>query len=295
MIQKKIQAFLLTTLLAVNTFTAEPMAYIYHQPESPHDVRYNYHWEVLRAALDRTSQEYGDYTLTASKLFMNERRQVLELEKEEQLTIMARATTKDLENRLFPVRIPVDRGLLGYRVFLIQKAKQPLFDSVKTIDDLRSYSVGQDQVWGDVAVWNANGFHVSPGGKYENLFRMTAEGRFDFFSRGITEIIEEYEVYKEALPNLHIEERIIVYYPWPMYFYFAPSPQGKKLAERVEKGLELLIKEKEVLNSIFYRYYREPIQRLKLNTRTLIRLENPILSKETPLDKKEYWYDPFHE
>lgn len=272
---------------------AEPMVYIYHHPESPKDVRYNYHWEILRAALDKTSQEYGDYTLKPSKLFMNEPRQVLELEKEEQLTVMARATTMDLEKRLHPVRIPVDRGLLGYRVFLIQKAKQPLFDSVKTIDDLRRYSVGQDQVWGDVAVWEANGFHVSPGGKYENLFRMTDEGRFDFFSRGITEVIEEYERYKTSLPNLHIEERIVVYYPWPLYFYFASSPEGKRLAERVEKGLNLLIEEKEILDAIFYRYYLEPIQRLKLNTRTLIRLENPILSPETPLEKSEYWYDPF--
>ncbi len=39
-------------LSVVPAFGENPMVYIYHSPESALDVRYLYHWEILKTALD---------------------------------------------------------------------------------------------------------------------------------------------------------------------------------------------------------------------------------------------------
>src|SRR5258706_6329528 len=59
-------------------FADEPMRYVYHPPESALDKRYEYHWEILHTALERTREEDGPYVMEQS-VFMPEKRQAAEL------------------------------------------------------------------------------------------------------------------------------------------------------------------------------------------------------------------------
>src|SRR5436305_9392017 len=112
------------------------MTYIYNGPESQLDKRYEYHWEILKTALEKTTEKYGAYRMVPSGS-MSERRQEQELKSASgKLTIMYLDTTPEREKALIPIRIPVDKNLVGCRVFLIRKEDQPKFDAVKTIDDL---------------------------------------------------------------------------------------------------------------------------------------------------------------
>ena len=292
----KAKLFILSAWLmifVVTTVFAKEMVYIYHKPESRDDVRYNYHWEVLRAALEKTKKDYGTYTMKPSKRMMNEKRQVAELKKGNKLTIMIRAASQEHERMFTPVRIPLDKGLIGYRVFLIHKEDQPKYSAIKTLDELKKLSVGQGSGWSDVKVWRANGFNVIEGSSYQGLFGMVLRKRFDFFSRGIVEIIGEYEQRKNKMPNLHIEETIAVYYPWPFYFYFPKSEQGRKLAIRVEEGLLALFEDKKTFDPIFFKYHGEALKRHNLKSRKIFRIKNPLLTPETPLNDKRLWYDPY--
>jgi hypothetical protein len=54
------------------------MVYICHAPESALDVRYDYHWEILRTALEVTRPKWGAYKIVVSER-MTERRQAYEL------------------------------------------------------------------------------------------------------------------------------------------------------------------------------------------------------------------------
>src|SRR6185295_18396426 len=102
----------------------EPMRYIHHPPESPLDRRYEYQWEILRTALERTTDKYGPFSLEPSE-FMTEKRQAAEMRNATgKLTVMYLSTTPEFERDLIPVRIPVDKNLGGYCVFLIRKADQ---------------------------------------------------------------------------------------------------------------------------------------------------------------------------
>src|SRR5712671_1073204 len=134
-------AFFLALLLVsfAGPSRAQVMTYIYHAPESSLDVRYLYHWEILRTALERTTPKWGAYRMVPSG-FMTERRQAFELKNATgKLSVMYLSTTPDFEKSLIPIRIPVDKNLGGYCVFLIRGDEQRRFASVQSIDDLRRF------------------------------------------------------------------------------------------------------------------------------------------------------------
>jgi hypothetical protein len=59
----------------------------------------------------------------------------------------------------------------------------------------------------------------------------------------------------------------------------------------VEQGLNQMIKDGSF--DTHFRNYKNPlIERAHLKTRRLFRIPNPYLSPETPLARKELWYDP---
>jgi hypothetical protein len=285
-------AFLLALLLVsfAGAARAQVMTYIYHAPESSLDVRYLYHWEILRTALDRTTPKWGAYRMVPSG-FMTERRQAFELKNATgKLTVMYLSTTPDFEQHLIPIRIPVDKNLGGYCVFLIRRDDQKRFANVRTIDDLRRFTYGLGLGWIDVDILKANGLRVVTGSSYDGLFEMLVNKRFDIFLRAATEVLAEYGQRKGSLP-LAIEDSIVVYYPMPMYFWFPKTSEGRGLAARAEEGMRMMIAD-GTYDQIFDSYQRRKIERLRLKERRIIRITNPFLGAETPFADKRLWFDP---
>jgi len=267
------------------------MTYIHHPPESARDVRYLYQWEVLRTALEKTHAKWGPYRLVAGEV-MTERRQAYELRNATgNLTVMYLGTTPEFERELVPVRIPVDRSLGGYCVFLVRAGEQARFDAVRTLGDLRQFTYGLGLGWIDVEILRASGFNVVTGSSYDGLFEMLVNRRFDVFLRGAVEILDEYEQRREELRDIRIEDSLLLYYPLPMYFWFAKTPEGQRLAQRAEAGLRLMLADGSY-DEIFDRYQRAKIERLHLKTRKAYRIDNPFLGPETPLADRRLWFDP---
>lgn len=267
------------------------MTYLYHPPESTSDMRYNYHWEILRAALEATADTYGLYNLTPT-VWMNEDRQLHEIRKDTGLlTVMIRETTKENEATLIPVRIPIDRNLLGYRVFLIHKKDRGVFAAVNTLDDLRKITMGQGKGWGDVDILESAGFTVVTEIYYDRIFARLMAGNFTGFPRGVTEVLAELEQRRQLMKDMVIEDSLLLYYPLPTYFWFPKNDKGKLLAQRVEDGMNLLINNGEY-DKIFQKYYGSLITRLHLKNRKIFRIANPFLPETTPFSDRRLWYDP---
>ncbi|HSY50859.1 MAG TPA: hypothetical protein VLC46_18795 [Thermoanaerobaculia bacterium] len=286
-------AFLAFLLFVVSTAPAraQVMTYIYDAPESPLDVRYLYHWEILRTALDRTTPKWGKYRMMKSEL-MTEQRQAFELQHATgKLTVMYLSTTPDFERTLIPIRIPVDKNLGGYCVFLIRKNEQQWFTLVRSIDDLHRFTYGLGLGWIDVDILRSNGFKVVTGSSYEGLFEMLVNKRFDIFLRAATEVLDEYARRKEAMPSLHIEDSILFYYPLPMYFWFPKTNEGQRLAARAEEGMRMMIAD-GTYDRIFDKYQRHKIEQLRLKERRIFTIRNPFLGPETPFSDKRLWFDP---
>ena len=61
----------------------------------------------------------------------------------------------EAERALNVVRIPINRGLIGYRVFIIQKDRQADFDRVRSLADLKALTGGQGLGWIDTEIMKA--------------------------------------------------------------------------------------------------------------------------------------------
>lgn len=245
--------------------------------------------EILRGALERTVDLHGPYTLKPSQGgIMTEARYLNALQRGKTINVAWSSTSVQKERELLPIRFPLRKGLLGYRILLIDGRRQAEFDRIATLADLRPLTVGQGFGWGDVALYEAAGIRVTTA-PYENLFRMVVAGRFDLFPRGIGEAFREYAAHHVREPHLAIERNLMLYYPWPYYFFVNRSDRA--LAERIEIGLRLMQADGS-FDALFWRYNRDAIEQARTYERRLIRIPNPLLPAATPLDDPTLWFDP---
>lgn len=285
-----VRYILLMVLFGLGNAVAAPMRFVYPPPEGAADKRYEYYWSILTAALESNRDQFGDYQLVRYPIQMNGKRAQAQLQAGGEPNVLIRTTSKDLETQLLPIRIPVDKGLTGYRLFLVMDGMQQQLERVNDIDGLRRFTMGQEVRWSDVAVLKAAGFKVATGDDYTGLFGMLAIGRFALFPRGINEIVAERSNNLANFPNLRIERRFMLYYPLPRYFFVARSAEGQRMAARIENGLWRLIR-----NGEFERRYQafkaDQLRNLDFTGRILFKLHNPNLPPETPLANRQLWDD----
>lgn len=262
---------------------------IYSAGEVQNETRFNDVIEILCTALEKTRSRYGDYECLPDAQIMPKKRVLQELEKtEHNINVTWNPTSIELEQRFATIRFPLRKGLLAYRVLLINKENQPKFDQIKTSEDLKKVSLGQGVDWNDNAIYENYGIRVIQG-KYSQLFKMLTANRFDGFPRGIGEILTEYEKNKERNPELSIEKNLLIYYPFPYYFFF--NKQDTAIRDRVETGLRIMQKDGS-FDAIFNKYHQDAIEKLNLKGRNVIRLSNPLLPKNTPVNDAKLWYVP---
>ncbi|WP_284197674.1 hypothetical protein [Chitinimonas prasina] len=280
----------LLCLGAMNAMAA-PLRLVYPPGQTPGDKRYEYYWELLAAVLATNAGKYGPYVITSANESMSASRAAREVATPNGLVnIIVRTTSPELEGQLRPIRVPLDKGLTGYRLFLIRSDTQARLTGVRSLNDLARFGIGQDRTWVDVRILRAAGLHVVEGEGYAGLFRMLDVGRFDLFSRGVNEIADELAVQRKVLPNLAIERELMLYYPLPRYFFVPRTPEGEKVARRIEHGLERLIRSGQ-FERRYQDYKRLVLRDLPLHGRRVLRIPNPTLSPETPLGVAGWWDD----
>jgi hypothetical protein len=160
----------------------------YPAPETENDRRHDYPRELIALALSKSKT---DYRVEFAARPMNQEREVLELEAGRAIDISSIPSSPDREARLLPIRIPVNKGLLGWRIGLVRKGDQSLLADVRDLGDLAKVRIAQGQEWPDTRILQDNGIEVIPGSTYEGLFRMLGTGRFDYFPRSVMEIWDE--------------------------------------------------------------------------------------------------------
>ena len=253
------------------------------------DKRFDYPFEILNLALARTGHSYGDFEIERYPESISRNRALRELEKGN-LTVFSAPARAEWERRAIPVRIPLRKGLMGYRLFLIRAQDEAAFSRIETLEQLqRDHRIGQGLQWSTTAALKKLGFAVEGSNQYESLFGMLAVGRFDYFPRSVTEIFDEYELRSSEFPDMRIEGTLALYLPLPYYFFV--TPKRPELAKRIEEGLLAMV-EDGTLDTVFLRHHRENIERANLASRRIFHLENPDLTAETPFRTKEFWIDP---
>ncbi|MDF1780875.1 MAG: transporter substrate-binding domain-containing protein [Alcanivoracaceae bacterium] len=251
------------------------------------DTRNEYFLSLLSLALEKTRGTDGDYLLEPSAQPMNQGRAINLLSSGEELDVLWSMTTRQRETQMLPVRIPLLKGLMGYRLFIIRAEDTVWFKGIKTLDQLRDLRAGQGHDWPDTDILRANGFRVETNTTYEHLFEMLQAGRFDFFPRALNEPWEEVSARPEL--NLAVESRLLLYYPTANYFFFQRN--NTALADRVRRGLEIAIADGS-FDELFNQHPANAfaLTHSELSQRRVLKLINPLLPAETPLDRKELWW-----
>jgi hypothetical protein len=283
----------LCVLLALLGWPGRALAldsYVIDHNFSRPDSRDHYTLQLLKAALEASSAVYGPYELRTSPLGMERDRLLLEMSKGKLVNLSAQITSPEWERKLIPIRIPIDKGLSGYRISLIDGRRQAQFSALSTLEQLKRLPLGAGRQWSSTAVFVGAGFDVVQGNSTAGLHGMLAVNRFQHFPRGIEEALFEQAAYAPTFPELALERSLVIYFPLPRYFFVTPGEQ--RLAQRLEQGLQLLIADGG-FDRIFHDFYDDLIDKVGLRKRRLFKLDNPLLTPQTPLSNRAYWYDPF--
>ncbi|ACE83323.1 substrate-binding periplasmic protein [Cellvibrio japonicus] len=197
------------------------------------------------------------------------------------------STNNDTEAKFDPIRIPLFKGLLGHRIFIIRQGDQARFDHIKTLEDLKQIKLGSGTTWADTGILKANGLTVVTANKYPNMFYMLDGSRFDAFPRGAHEPFVEIEK-NQHLP-LTIEKNLMLVYRMPFYLFVRKG--NTELVNDLTRGLELALKDGS-FDKLFINHpsVQDVIQKAGLQNRRIFYLDNPTLS-QAPLDRPELWVD----
>lgn len=273
--------------LAVGSMAAQaatPLRVIYPKAESGRDIRTDYPLELLRLALDRSGESFE---LKPSQASMQQARSLRQLAKGEGLDIVWSVTTRERERDLLPIRIPIDRGLIGWRVLLIRKDEQVRMDSIDSLAGLARLCGGQGHDWPDLGVLRTNGLRVLASPTYEGLFAMLQQGRIDYFPRAVAEAGPELERHQQM--DLAIENHLLLHYPSALYFFVRQG--NRPLADAVTRGLERAIADGSMA-ALFRQTYGSLLQRLALRHRKVLDLANPDFPGDVPTVRPDLWFQP---
>lgn len=279
----------LIILLILSSYLYSETTFVYNNIQNSKDKRKLYEIEILNLALNKTIPKYGKYKLIPSpKMNLKRAMQTIRTNKIKNF-LLKMSITKEFMDEFSYSNFPVDRGATGYRAsFISPKLKNnlKLYDSLEKIKKL---TIGQGVGWLDSDILKYNGFKIKEVSNYTGLFKMTALGRIDFFSRGINEVLGEYKSFN-YIKELDYDRTFILYYPLPRFFFSNKSNQ--KAVKRIEEGLVLAYKDGS-LDKVFDKYYKKSIDFLNIEKRKIYKLENPFLeSVDTSYEK--YIFNPFN-
>ncbi|MGL1903763.1 MAG: transporter substrate-binding domain-containing protein [Fibrobacterales bacterium] len=253
---------------------------------SKDDKRHVYSHRILKEALDATVTTHGKYLITYAKEPMSRGRALLLLKEGTTINVHEAPTRNEWEEAVLPVRVPIRKGLLGYRLFLINEKRVKEFANLSSIPQLKNLKAGSGTQWSITKVMKALNFELVTGSNYDGLFSMLDLDRFDYFPRGINEIYNELSAKQNTFPNMVIEPTKALYITTPTYLFV--SPQYPKLAQRIKKGLDIII-DNGVFEFVFKKYLGGFLNKSNLQNRLIFTIDNPLLSKETPLNIEKYW------
>lgn len=241
-------------------------------------ARQDYERKVLQAILKVTEKEWGAWEIKESlDEYPGIEESLVFTEKDHDLFVTIAGNQKFKNDDMIVVSHLLTKNLLGYRVPIIREEDSVLFNGINQLADLQKLSHGIPRTWSDATIFRHNGYNVVEDGDFNDIFDRLENGQFDYSAYGVNEILGVFENRAAKRKGLMIEQNILLFYPFPLVFYV--NPKQPNMAERIEKGLQSIISSGK-LDAIFDEYYGEIRKQLKLDSRQLFVLENPLIPEE---------------
>lgn len=264
---------------------AEPRRY-FVDVQLPQNLQEDYYIQLLRLILNasKAPDEVIEFRFANNPL--SQARWIAAVVQDKDNNVLWTMTNLEREQSMRAIRVPLLKGLIGYRLLVIRKTDEAKFAKINSKQELLALSAGQGMHWPDTEILRINGFNVKEAMAKENLYKMLVAKRFDFFPRGATEVDLEADLIRSQ--NLMVEPRLILHYPAVLYFFV--NKKNEELAQRLEKGFAIILKNGD-FDKLFLSTARvkSALAILKEPNRKVIELENPLLPRDTPFDIPQYW------
>lgn len=282
--------FVLVILLTITASHAALEVIKHVNSRSDRDQQKTYYVALLQLAIKKAEPKFGSATLESFGTSMVYQRKLISLNKGE-LDVIWAMTSEQREQELLPIMIPIFKGLIGYRIMVIQETKQQELTHILSTTQIKNMVALQGLDWADTEILRANGFKVETSDWYNSLYKGLSKGHYDYFPRSILEPWAEMRKYR--FKNLVVENKHLLYYPAAMYFFV--QKDNKALAQRLEYGLNQAIDDGS-FDQLLYNYpaHQEALSKGKLSSRVVHKLSNPFLPKTAPLTDKRLWYQLYH-
>lgn len=260
--------------------------YTYATGEIENDSRYVYEQAVLKLALEKTVETYGPYKLIPSKVGSNVKRNEQQLiDGTYENFIVKLAYEPRLADQLAYIPFPVERGILGYRVFFTSEKIKGQLKDVTTLEQLKKFSILQGIGWSDVSILREAGFDVKTGTNYDTMFKMVAVNRADLFSRGVTELYGEWQA-RQDVKGLTFDESISLHYPVPRFFFI--NKKNQQALKRIQDGLEAAYADGS-FQELWHKNFDEGLNVISLKNRKIFNINNPgVAGLDTSYEKYNY-------
>ena len=255
-------------------------------PQSDTDSSHSYYIDLIKLALEKANKT-DDYSIHFLKTVLSQGRTLVELSKRNsELNIYQTGTSVEREKKLIPIRIPLLKGTLGYRISLIHKDNIKKFDKISTLKQLSQLTACQGAHWPDSDILENAGLPVIRNSNYKSIFLQIKNKRCDYFPRAIIEAYSEAEAYND--PDIVVYDKLVIHYTFPMYFFV--SPYNKVLARDIEKGLRLAVQDGS-FDDLFHKnkITKHIFPLKKWESSTILHIKNPLLPRETPINNKMLW------
>ena len=120
---------------------ADARVVVYPPPESDGDERSAYRIDLLRLAFAKLGLPYR---LRPGDTVMPQGRALRRIEQQQEVDVFWSMTSVEREQQLLPIRIPIDRGLLGWRLLLIRNGDAARFAAIDSLAPLARLSHPSD-------------------------------------------------------------------------------------------------------------------------------------------------------
>ncbi|MFP2770203.1 hypothetical protein [Oceanisphaera sp. KMM 10153] len=276
---------LLLSLLALFSLSVQAALTVRIPLPEPAPPLYPYYRQLLTLALEKSGEDFA-----IDQVALNEPQQRLaqRLLEGKTVNLLWMGTSGEYEQTLLPVLIPLLRGLSGFRLLLINQTRQQDFSRVQSLGELATFIGVQGIGWSDIDILKQAGLNISAAPRDTILDMLNRNQHVDYYPRSLVEAHAELAATTGHYPLLMAEPRLLLHYPFAIYFFV--SPEYPELAEALKRGLTLAYTDGSFM-TLFEQY--PPIRAsLPVLQQPRLRLElaNPFMNESSRRVPAQYWH-----
>ncbi len=241
--------------------------------------------DALTWVLDKSGADY--HFIKTGHSMSSQVRKVALIQRGE-LDVMYAGTTNEMEAQLQPIRFPITRGLIGRRVFIINKQYQRDYSQIKGIDDLKKYSGILSFGWPEKEIFEAVGLKQTEK-IYDDIFSSLNSGSRYYFSRGILEAYSELIDKQDTMPNLVVEDNILLKYKSAVLFFV--NNNNQRLIAMLNAGFKKGYEDGSYKDFLYnHPLIKKSFEKHNVEKRLIIEIPNPFFPRKSTDIPSFYWH-----